>query len=109
METLMTHIWNIVYLTQQVINIRFQKVRKTENIVLNIFPPPLKDVFTVNNTHHNYDTRQTNDLHVNSSQRENTYRLLVYVAHIFGTISPPHKFLYMYHISAIQIYIRITF
>ena len=42
---------------------------------INILSSPVNDLFTVNNAHHNYYTRQNNDLHINRGRRENVYIL----------------------------------
>ena len=55
---------------------------------INILPSPINDLFTVNNTHHNYYTKQNNDLHINRGRRENVNRLFSFHGtHIWNHIS----------------------
>ena len=55
---------------------------------LNILPTPLNDLFIVNNTRHEYFTRQHNDLHVDIWLKEGVYNLFsFYGIHIWNHIS----------------------
>ena len=66
---------------------------------INILLSHINDLFTVNNVHHNYHTRQNNDIHINRGQRENVYRLFRYHGtHIWNHISIQRN-LSMYHVK----------
>ena len=55
---------------------------------LHILPTPLSDLFIVNNTRHEYFTRQHNDLHVDIWLKEGFYNLFsFYGIHIWNHIS----------------------
>ena len=55
---------------------------------LHILPSPLNDLFAVNDTHHNYYTRQHKDVHTNIGLKENIYRLFSFHGvHIWNHIS----------------------
>ena len=49
---------------------------------INIFPSPLYNLFTPNNTQHNHHTRQNNDLYVTLIKSKMCINYLVFIAYI---------------------------
>ena len=47
-------------------------------------PLPICNLFIINNLHHNYDTRQKNDLHTQIRKKENSFKKSVFMVLIFG-------------------------
>ena len=68
-----------------------------------MLPTPLSDLFIVNNTRHDYFTRQHNDLHIAIGLKENVYRLFSFHGtHIWNNISIKNP--YKYHMPVLRIY-----
>ena len=55
---------------------------------INILPSPIKDLFTVNNAHHNYYTRQNMTYILTEVEERMCTDYLAFMVHIFGTIFP---------------------
>ena len=68
----------------------------------------INDLFTVNNAHHNYYTRQNNDLHITEVEERMCTDYLAFMVHIFGTIFLK-KIISVYHTLAIKYYLRTTY
>ena len=64
------YILNFKALVTQQILLLMYKIHM-ENI-----PLPICNLFIINNLHHNYNTRQKNDLHTQIRKKENSYKLL---------------------------------
>ena len=50
---------------------------------MGVVPHPITDLFTLNNESHNYNTRQTHDLQINSGRGEIVYKLLAIMGYTY--------------------------
>ena len=63
---------------------------------MGVVPHPITDIFALNNERHNYNTRQTHDLQINTGRGEIVYKLFnFHGVHILNHIS--QKVQLMYH------------
>ena len=55
---------------------------------MGILPPPINNLFALNNERHNYNKRQTHDLQINAGRGEIVYKLFSYHGvHIWNYVS----------------------